>query len=69
MADDSAELVQSSGDTRISVNIQQITSRFQAVQVTTKEILKKCEQSVSDHKLYNDKYKQCSDWITAAQAR
>lgn len=69
MTDESAELIQSSGDTKISVNVQQITSRFQAVQVTAKEILKKCEQAVGDHKLYNDKYKQCSEWITAAQTR
>ncbi|KAJ8930094.1 hypothetical protein NQ314_017138, partial [Rhamnusium bicolor] len=69
MSDDSTELVQSSGDTRISVNVQQVNSRFQSVQVTTKEILKKCEQALADHKLYNDKYRQCSDWITAAQTR
>ncbi|KAG5889994.1 hypothetical protein JTB14_035906 [Gonioctena quinquepunctata] len=58
MSDDSAELVQSSGDTKISINVQQIISRFQSVQVTTKEILKKCEQAVADHKLFNDKYRQ-----------
>ncbi|KAJ8984006.1 hypothetical protein NQ317_006860, partial [Molorchus minor] len=69
MSDDSTELVQSSGDTRISVNVQQITSRFQAVQVTAKEILKKCEQTIGDHKLYNEKYRQCSDWINVAQSR
>lgn len=69
MSDESSELVQSSGDTRISVNAQQIISRFQAIQTTAKEIVKKCEQAVSDHKIYNEKYRQCSDWIAAAQAR
>lgn len=69
MSDDSTELVQSSGDTRISVNVQQITSRFQSIQVTAKEIVKKCEQAVADHKLFNEKYRQCADWISAAQTR
>lgn len=67
--DDSTDLVQSSGDTRISVNVQQISSRFQSVQSTAKEILKKCVQAVADHKVYNEKYRQCSDWIVASQNR
>ncbi|ERL91661.1 hypothetical protein D910_08989, partial [Dendroctonus ponderosae] len=66
ISDDSTELVQTSGDTRISLNIQQITSRFQSVQVTAKEIVKKCEQAYMDHKAYNDKYRQCSEWLAAA---
>lgn len=67
MTDESSELIQSSGETRISVNVQQVTSRFQSIQSTAKEILKKCEQAVSDHQHYNDKYKQCSNWIATAQ--
>ncbi|XP_017768073.1 PREDICTED: nesprin-1 [Nicrophorus vespilloides] len=69
LADESTELVHSSGDTRISVNVQQVTSRFQSIQNTAREIVKKCEQAVADHKLFNEKYRQCSDWIAAAQAR
>lgn len=69
MSDESSELVQSSGDTRISVNVQQITSRFQAIQTTAREIVKKCEQAVVDHKTFNEKYRQCSDWIASAQTR
>ncbi|KAL5279677.1 hypothetical protein ACFFRR_003964 [Megaselia abdita] len=67
--DESTELIQSSGETRIQVNVQQVTSRFQSIQATTKEIHKKCEQSVVDHQAFNDKYKQCSDWIASAQAK
>lgn len=67
MTDDSSELIQSSGETRISVNVQQVTSRFQSIQSTAKEIVKKCEQAVVDHQHYNDKYKQCSNWIATAQ--
>ncbi|XP_037820489.1 nesprin-1-like, partial [Lucilia sericata] len=67
--DDSSELIQSSGETRIAVNVQQVTSRFQSIQATTKEILKKCEQAVQDHNAFNEKYKQCSDWMASAQAK
>ncbi|XP_072386756.1 muscle-specific protein 300 kDa isoform X12 [Diabrotica undecimpunctata] len=69
LSDSSAELVQSSGDTRIANNVQQIISRFQSVQVTAKEIFKKCEQALSDHKLFADKYRQCADWITVTRNR
>lgn len=69
MSDDSQELLQSSGETRISVNVQQITSRFQSIQSTARDIVKKCEQAVQDHIAYNEKYRQCSDWLAAAQAR
>ncbi|XP_068085330.1 muscle-specific protein 300 kDa [Anabrus simplex] len=69
MADESSDLVQISGDTRISVNVQQITSRFQSIQTTAKEIVKKCEQAVADHEAYTEKYRQCTEWLAAAQAR
>uniref|UniRef100_A0A1B0C1F9 KASH domain-containing protein n=1 Tax=Glossina palpalis gambiensis TaxID=67801 RepID=A0A1B0C1F9_9MUSC len=69
LKDESSELIQSSGETRISVNVQQVTSRFQSIQATIKEIMKKCEQSVHDHVQFNEKYKQCSDWFANAQAK
>lgn len=67
MTDESSELIQNSGETRISVNVQQITSRFQSIQTTAKEIVKKCEQSVGDHQQFNEKYKQCANWLATAQ--
>lgn len=36
MTDDSSDLVQMSGEAKISVNVQQITSRFQSIQTTAK---------------------------------
>lgn len=69
MKDDTSELVQSSGETRIAVNVQQVSSRFQSIQATAKEILKKCEQAVQDHGHFNEKYKQCADWLANAQAK
>ncbi|KAB7507506.1 Nesprin-1 [Armadillidium nasatum] len=58
-----------SSDSRISVTIQQVTSRFKAIQSTSKEILKKCEISVNIHKSFMEKYDQCVGWITAAQEK
>lgn len=69
MSDDTQELLQSSGETRISVNVQQITSRFQSIQSTARDIIKKCEQAVLDHNAYNEKYRQSSDWLSTAQTR
>ncbi|CAG2067622.1 unnamed protein product, partial [Timema podura] len=34
-----------------------------------RKIVKKCEQAVTDHEAYLEKYKQCSAWLAAAQAR
>lgn len=51
------------------MSVQQITSRFQSIQATAKEIVKKCEQAVTDHNVYQEKYKQCSEWIQAAQLK
>ena len=36
MSDDSTDLMGVSGDTRISVNVQQVTSRYKTIQVTAK---------------------------------
>ncbi|KAK3930234.1 Nesprin-1 [Frankliniella fusca] len=69
ISDESSELAQSSGESRVTVSLQQVTSRFQAAQATAKEIVKKCKQAVQDHAAYLDKYRQCSEWLAAAQAR
>lgn len=67
MTDESSELIQNSGEARIALYVQQISSRFQAIQNTAKEILKNCAGSVADHKQFNDKYKHASDWLLNAQ--
>ncbi|XP_029680499.1 nesprin-1 isoform X2 [Formica exsecta] len=68
MSDDSSELMQISGETRFSVSVQQVTSRFQSIQATAKELIKKCEQAVIDHASYLDRYKQCSECLANARA-
>lgn len=67
VTDESSDLLQNSGETRISVNARQIASRFQSIQAAAKEIVKKCEQSVVDHNQFNEKYKQCANWLANAQ--
>ncbi|XP_071567068.1 muscle-specific protein 300 kDa isoform X8 [Temnothorax nylanderi] len=69
MSDDSSELMQISGETRFSVSVQQVTSRFQSIQATAKELVKKCEQAVVDHANYLDRYKQCSEWLASVRVR
>ncbi|XP_078048160.1 muscle-specific protein 300 kDa isoform X4 [Augochlora pura] len=67
MSDESSELMQISGETRFSASVQQITSRFQSIQTTAKELVKKCEQAVADHAAYLERYKQCSEWLANAR--
>ncbi|KZC10894.1 Nesprin-1 [Dufourea novaeangliae] len=67
MSDESSELMQISGETRFSASVQQITSRFQSIQSTAKELVKKCEQAVADHAAYLERYKQCSEWLANAR--
>lgn len=68
MSDESSELMQISGETRFSASVQQITSRFQSIQATAKELVKKCEQSVADHAAYLERYKQCTEWLANTRA-
>ncbi|XP_024081429.1 nesprin-1 [Cimex lectularius] len=53
------------GEQRLSMNSQQITSRFQAILSTCKEIVKKCEQAVNDHEAYSQKYKETLNWLNS----
>ncbi|XP_046474495.1 muscle-specific protein 300 kDa isoform X6 [Neodiprion pinetum] len=69
MSDDSSELIQISGETRFSASVQQVTSRFQSIQTTAKELIKKCEQAAADHQAYLEHYKHCSEWLATAQSK
>uniref|UniRef100_A0A8D8Q2T6 Nesprin-1 n=1 Tax=Cacopsylla melanoneura TaxID=428564 RepID=A0A8D8Q2T6_9HEMI len=69
LGDDTAELVRSSGETKLSVSVQQFLSRFLAVQNATKEILKKCEKGVSDHESFVDKYDETSAKLAQVESK
>lgn len=61
LSDKASELIQSCGESKTTVFVQQIKSRFLSDENAAKEVVKKCEQMVNDHKLYKDRYKQCHD--------
>ncbi|CAG4999353.1 unnamed protein product, partial [Parnassius apollo] len=67
LTDEFSDLIENCNDTRITMNLQQMTSRFQSVHSTAKELVKKCQQAVNDHNAYQEKYNQCTDWIKTAQ--
>ncbi|CAH2241590.1 jg3925 [Pararge aegeria aegeria] len=67
LTDEFSDLIENCNDTRITMNLQQLTSRFQSVHSTAKELVKKCQQAVNDHNAYQEKYNQCMDWIKTAQ--
>ena len=50
LSEDGSDVSALSGDTKISMNVKQINSRYHTVQSTVKEILKKREQAVILHK-------------------
>ncbi|CAG9579065.1 unnamed protein product [Danaus chrysippus] len=67
VTDEFSDLIENCNDTRITMNLQQLTSRFQSVHSTAKELVKKCQQAVNDHNAYQDKYNQCIDWVKTAE--
>lgn len=67
IADDSSELIQVGGESRLSMSAQQISLRFQSVQNATKEIVKNFANAVTDHQRFNEKYKNCSEWLVSAE--
>ncbi|GBO98724.1 Nesprin-1 [Eumeta japonica] len=69
LSDEFSDLIENCNDTRITMNLQQMTSRFQSIQSTAKELVKKCEQAVNDHTTYQEKYNQCVNWIKSAQQK
>lgn len=67
LSDKASELIQSCGESKTTVFVQQIKSRFLSDENAAKEVVKKCEQMVNDHKLYKDRYKQCHDGYLKAK--
>lgn len=59
LSDKASEIMQSCGDSKNTVVVQQIKSRFLSDENAAKEVIKKCEQMVNDHKLFKNRYDQC----------
>lgn len=68
-SDDGQTLQQLTGESRVATSISQLVSRYQTLQQTVKENLKKCEQNVADHKLYRDRHTDCSQWLVKARKK
>lgn len=67
LSDKASELIQSCGESKTIIFVQQIKSRYLSDENAAKEVLKKCEQMVNDHKTYKDKYNQCLEEYTKAK--
>lgn len=67
LSDKASELIQSCGESKTTMFVQQIKSRYLSDENAAKEVLKKCEQMVNDHKLYKDKYNNCLDEYNKAK--
>ncbi|UYV82954.1 hypothetical protein LAZ67_22001522 [Cordylochernes scorpioides] len=63
LADESRELLDVSREARISMATSQLVARFQSVLLTTKELVRKCDQQVEDHILFNQKLAEAEDWV------
>ncbi|XP_074648980.1 muscle-specific protein 300 kDa-like isoform X3 [Tubulanus polymorphus] len=62
-------LSQITSESRVASQVSQLQSRYQTLQVTVKEILKKCEQNVADTELYKDRYADCIAWMRNSKER
>ena len=66
-SEDGSDFSSLSCETKISMNVKQINSRYHSVQSTVKEIMKKCSQAFSAHKAYEEHYNGCLQWLTSAE--
>ncbi|XP_040360174.1 nesprin-1 [Ixodes scapularis] len=67
LSDKAQELIATSGEMRLSMAVNQLTARFQALLETCKELVKKCEQHVQDHIQFEKKQAECSKKLAHAQ--
>ena len=66
-SEDGSDFSSLSCETKISMNVKQLNSRYHSVQSTVKEIMKKCSQAFSAHKAYEEHYNGCLQWLTSAE--
>ena len=67
LSEDGSDISALSCETKISMNVQQVNSRYHSIQSTIREILKKCQQAYSAHKTYEDRYNECLQWLAKAE--
>ena len=69
LSEDGSDISALSCETKISMNVQQVNSRYHSIQSTIREILKKCEQAHSAHKTYESRYNECLQWLAKAEEK
>ncbi|KAK0046935.1 nesprin-1, partial [Biomphalaria pfeifferi] len=62
-------LMQSSIDARISTQITQLRTRYLALITLSKDLLKRYEQTVQNHKYYSDAYARSRLWLDETQKK
>ncbi|KAK7104412.1 hypothetical protein V1264_019133 [Littorina saxatilis] len=67
--DEAQTLQQLTSESRVGNFVSQLTSRYQGLLVTTKEIIKRCEQNVEDHKGFVSKFADASQWLIKAKEK
>ncbi|KAK3090120.1 hypothetical protein FSP39_009339 [Pinctada imbricata] len=68
-SDEGQTLQQITGEARVATAISQLLSRYQSLQHSVKDILKRCEQNVSDHRHYKEKQADCAQWLVHAKEK
>ncbi|XP_028967016.1 nesprin-1 [Galendromus occidentalis] len=69
LGQDAEALEKSSGELRLSMQSSQLITRFQSVLATCKDIAKKTEQHVVEHKQYQEKYVACLRDMETARSK
>ncbi|XP_076442566.1 muscle-specific protein 300 kDa-like isoform X3 [Babylonia areolata] len=67
--DEAQTLQQLTSESRVGNFVSQLTSRYQTLLITTKEIIKRCEQNVADHKGFVSKFADASQWLIKAKEK
>ncbi|XP_076463750.1 muscle-specific protein 300 kDa-like isoform X7 [Babylonia areolata] len=67
--DEAQTLQQLTSESRVGNFVSQLTARYQGLLVTTKEIIKRCEQNVEDHKTFVSKFADASQWLNKAKEK
>ena len=62
-------VVRTSGDNRTASQAAQLASKFQTLQTTIKELLRRWETYTTDHEVYETSYQACVAWQTDFKQR
>lgn len=65
--DEAQTLQHVASESRVSNLISQMTSRYQTLQASAKDLVKRCEQNVEDHKAYIARFSESASWLDKAK--